>query len=129
MKIGDLFFSRRPISMNAMKSSPLDCRIPALVLLMLLATWGCGERDALVGAYQATLAGDSGDVAATLELTADGKGFWSIDTDNAPFRWDIHDDKIRLHTESGGVVEGVLKQDVIEVELPGVGVIPFERVP
>jgi hypothetical protein len=69
----------------------------------------------------------AGLVQASLELLPEGKGFWSIDTDNAPFRWDLYQNKIRLHTRSGGVIEGALGQDTLQFTLPGTGQVRFRR--
>ncbi|MCP4689190.1 MAG: hypothetical protein GY859_14140 [Desulfobacterales bacterium] len=114
---------------DAVKSTPPRRRKPIWILLTLFLIWGCDERDALVGKYASAPANSPGAVSATLELQADGKGFWSIETDNAPFRWDVTGGKIRLHTQSGGVIECVLDHNAIKAALPGVGVIVFERVP
>ena len=103
-----------------------------LVLILLLITalaCGCGssEREKLVGIYTAVSMGSEAPVTASLELLADGRGFWSIDTDNAAFRWDLHRNRIRLHTKSGGVIEGTLDHDAIQLTLPGVGMIHFKK--
>lgn len=101
-----------------------------LFLVLCLLSWmgGCsGRQEALVGTYSAIPSGTVDPVAATLELHADGKGFWSIETDNAPFRWDVQKDRIRLHTQSGGVIEGRLDRDIIHIELPQSGAIRFRR--
>jgi hypothetical protein len=67
-------------------------------------------------------------MSATLELEANGKGIWSVEADNAPFRWDVRHNKIRLHTQSGGVIEGTIDNGTIHIALPGMDVILFERV-
>ncbi|CCK81092.1 hypothetical protein [Desulfobacula toluolica] len=89
---------------------------------------GCsGQREKLVGKYTAVNTNTAGSVTASLELLADGKGFWSIDTDNAAFRWDLHRNKIRLHTRSGGVIEGTIDETGIQFVLPGMGKIRFKK--
>jgi hypothetical protein len=50
-----------------------------------------------------------------------------MEEDNAPFRWDLRQGRLRLHTPAGGVVEGTRMGDVIEIDLPGSGVIRFRR--
>ena len=99
-----------------------------LILLIAALVFGCNrQQEKLVGEYTAVKTGSAESVPASLELFADGKGFWSIETDNAPFRWDLYQNRIRLHTKSGGVIEGTLDQDSIQLTLPGMGVIRFQR--
>lgn len=98
------------------------------VLVIIALVCGCsGRQEKLVGKYTAVNSGPAGSVTAGLELLADGKGFWSIDTDNAAFRWDLHRNKIRLHTKSGGVIEGTIEDNAIQFVLPGMGKIRFEK--
>jgi len=98
-----------------------------LVICMPLLFWHCDRHEKIIGKYQAVGAGLEGQTAATLELQANGKGIWSIETDNAPFRWDLHQNTIRLHTHAGGIIEGVIDGKHIRIEMPGAGVILFER--
>ena len=102
-------------------------RVVFVVVVMPLLFWQCGQQDNLVGKYHAA-AGLDGRISATLALEANGKGIWSIETDNAPFRWDVRQNKIRLHTQSGGVIEGTIDNGTIHIALPGMDVILFERV-
>lgn len=97
----------------------------ALALPMLL--WQCDRHAGIAGKYQTAAPGASGRVPVSLELQADGKGIWSMETDNAPFRWDLYGTKIRLHTQSGGVIEGVVDQETIHLAMPGMEVLIFKR--
>lgn len=102
-----------------------------LGLIILIATLVCGcssQQEKLVGTYNAVKTGSTDPVVASLEFLADGKGFWSIETDNAPFRWDLSQNRIRLHTKSGGVIQGTIDGDTIELTLPGMGLIRFNRI-
>ncbi|MCB2148930.1 MAG: hypothetical protein KQI81_20785 [Deltaproteobacteria bacterium] len=103
-------------------------RVVFVAVVMPLLLWQCGQQDNLVGNYHAADAGPDGRISATLALEANGKGIWSIETDNAPFRWDVRQNKIRLHTQSGGVIEGTIDNGTIHIALPGMDVILFERV-
>ncbi len=102
----------------------------ALMLLLIAAAvaCSCGQREALAGKYEAVSGTAAGQVALTLELQADGKGYWSVETDNAPFRWDLHKNTIRLHTPTGGVIQGTLDRGSLRISLPGQGVITFTKV-
>jgi len=99
-----------------------------LILLIIALVWGCSsQQEKLVGTYTAVDIRSAEQVSASLELFEDGKGLWFIETDNAPFRWDLYQNKIRLHTKSGGVIEGTIDNDIIQVILPGIGLIRFQR--
>jgi len=98
-----------------------------LVLVMPLLFWQCDQHEKIVGKYNAVETSPDSGIPATLELQANGKGLWSIETDNAPFRWDRKHNKIRLHTPSGGVIEGTLDNEAIQIAIPGMGVILFKR--
>ena len=101
-------------------------RVVFLVVVMPLLFWRCDQQDNLVGKYHAA-SGLDGRISATLALEANGKGIWSIETDNAPFRWDVQQNRIRLHTQSGGVIEGTIDNGTIHIALPGMDVIWFAR--
>lgn len=113
-----------------MENHPSIKSVTRVVLLMLvipLMVWQCDRHQDIVGKYHAQDAGMNGRISATLELQANGKGLWSIETDNAPFRWDRQRNTIRLHTPSGGVIEGTIDNETIHVPMPGMGVILFKR--
>ena len=99
-----------------------------LALVMPLLFWQCDRQESLLGKYHAGDAGLDRRISATLTLEANGKGMWSIETDNAPFRWDVRQNKIRLHTQSGGVIEGTVDNGTIRIAMPGMDVILFHRV-
>jgi hypothetical protein len=101
--------------------------VVALVVVMPMLLWHCSRHQDIIGNYHAVDADRQGRMSATLELQANGKGLWSIETDNAPFRWDRRQNKIRLHTPSGGVIEGTIDNRTIHLAIPGMGVIRFER--
>lgn len=100
--------------------------IVSLLTLILIAQ--CSRHDKMIGRYQSVADSPDDRVPVTLELQANGRGLWSIDTDNAPFRWNLHQNRIRLHTRSGGVIEGIVHNTTIQIALPGMGDIWFERI-
>jgi len=113
-----------------MENHPFIKSATAVALLMLvipLLVWQCDRHEKIVGKYHAVDAGQDGRISATLALEANGKGLWSIETDNAPFRWEVKQNRIRLHTQSGGVVEGTIHNETIQMPIPGMGVILFKR--
>ena len=100
-----------------------------LILLIITLVFGCSDQqEKLIGTYSAVDAGAIDPVAVSLELLADGKGFLSIETDNAPFRWDLYQNGIRLHTKSGVIIEGAIDHDTIQFILPVMGLNRFQRI-
>ena len=107
--------------------SPMFAAATIGLLLVVVVACDGGRREDLVGKYQAVCQTAAGQVTLTLELQADGKGFWSVETDNAPLRWDLHKDTIRLHTQTGGVLQGTINRGSLRITMPGSGVIQFTK--
>lgn len=113
--------------MDAYQAKKPLTRVVLLVVLLPLLVWQCDRQEKIVGRYQADNTSAPGLVSTTLELQANGKGLWSIETDNAQFRWNLHQNTIRLHTHSGGVIEGTIDGETIQIDIPGTDTIIFRR--
>ena len=98
-----------------------------LVIGMAWLFWHCDRHEAIVGNYRSVGAESQAKPPATLALQTNGKGIWSTDTDNAPFRWRLDRNVIRLHTQAGGIIQGVIDGEHIRIDMPGTGTIVFER--
>ena len=98
----------------------------SIVFLVLMVS--CEGRGKLVGKYRADTNENRQSVTIFLELLANGQGSWSIEEDNASFKWEIREDAIWLHTRSGGVIVGKIVGETIEIHLPGVGEYYFKKV-
>ncbi|MGE4191865.1 MAG: hypothetical protein AB7E51_00600 [Pseudodesulfovibrio sp.] len=99
-----------------------------LLLLMLLPAFtACApDRDTLPGDYSAR----NGEIEIRLRLGKDGKGVWSTDTDEIPFKWSRRDEgHIWLHTVAGGVIPGTIEGEDIRLTLPGVPPLVFTPLP
>lgn len=94
-------------------------------ILILLTTVQCGQHEKMVGKYQSVDGRLKDQMPITLELQPNGKGLWSVEGDNASFRWNLSQDKIQLHTQTGGVIEGAIHEDTIQITLPGMNAILF----
>jgi len=97
-----------------------------IVFLVLMVS--CEGRDKFVGKYQAYTNKNRQSLTIFLELMANGQGSWSIEEDNASFKWEIREKEIWLHTKSGGVIVGKINGETIEIHLPGVGEYYFKKV-
>lgn len=108
-------------------SKKMKASMLVLALFAFMALVQCSQHEKMVGKYKSVGNGSSDRSLVTLDLQSGGKGLWSIETDNAPFRWNLNQDKIRLHTRTGGVIEGTVDNGTIRIELPGMGDILFKR--
>lgn len=113
--------------MNPYRALKPVTRLIFLLVLLPLLVCQCDKHETIAGTYHAIESSPQGNPPATLELQADGKGLWSIETDNAPFRWNLYRNAIRLHTQTGGVVDGTVEGETIKIDIPGSGIIIFKR--
>jgi len=103
--------------------------VNAVLLLTIfacgMATAGCADSARMEGMYQS---GADARVDVLLELKPDGRGSWQTSMDTVTFRWKVRGREIWFHTQTGGVMVGdVLDSTHLKMDLPGVGVITFER--
>lgn len=98
----------------------------ALVSLLLVALLSCNVGRELAGKYQAVDPQGRGDLL--LVLKSDGKGSWMVAREDISLNWERKGEGILLHSKYGGVVVGKLgKDNAIEINLPTVGQLRFER--
>ena len=109
-------------------TAPPRSSLTTVFILFLVLMVSCEDRGKLVGKYQADNNENRQSVTIFLELLANGQGSWSIEEDNASFKWEIREDAIWLHTRSGGVIVGKIVEETIEIHLPGVGEYYFKKV-
>ena len=93
-----------------------------LVLVLTLLAACAQDRNSVAGKYVAQ--GPTSEIVLT--LGKDGKGTWSTDMDEIPFKWSLRPDgKLWLHTKAGGVLQGTVEAETILLKLPGVGELTF----
>lgn len=99
--------------------------VTTLLLFLVLTLAGCsGDPVPLTGTWRAT----SGDTAIELTLEKDGKGTWSTDLDEIPFKWTVRDDgSLWIHTREGGVIPGKIANKTLRVSLPGMEPLAFTK--
>jgi hypothetical protein len=99
--------------------------VPACLLILLLALAACApDKGDAAGRYTAT----TDDTGITLTLGENGRGTWSTDTDEIPFKWSRPaPDQLWLHTREGGVIRGRMESGRLILALPGVDELVFER--
>lgn len=97
------------------------------LLFCILAVLSCRQTPALDGRYTAPSHTGSPPHPVLL-LQEDGKGTWTYGSEDASFTWESRENEIWLHTKSGGVVVGKLRQDrSIDIDLPGIGSFHFVK--
>ncbi len=98
------------------------------LLLLVLPAVSCGPNRDLAGRYEASDP-RGGQKKLLLDLKEDGKGSWKMDHEDFAFTWEDRGGEIWLHSKSGGVIPGTVREDrSIQIALPGVGSFRFEKV-
>ena len=95
------------------------------IALLLLTLMACSPaRETVTGTYTA----QGEDTTVVLTLNENGRGLWSTDTDEIPFKWSLRKDgQLWLHTKTGGVIQSTLIDGKITLTLPGVEELLFTR--
>ena len=98
-------------------------RQAGILLVVLTLLVACAQdRKSVPGKYIAQ--GPTSEIVLT--LGKDGKGTWSTDMDEIPFKWSLRkDNKLWLHSKTGGVMQGTVNDSTILLDLPGVGRLTF----
>lgn len=96
-----------------------------LIALLLVVLTACSPaKETITGTYAA----QGKDTKVVLTLNEDGRGVWSTDTDEIPFKWSMRGDgQLWLHTKTGGVIQSRLVDGKIALTLPGVDELLFTR--
>lgn len=99
-----------------------------VLTVSITALVSCAPARDLAGGYEAVDPRD-GIKKASLELKEDGKGSWKMNQEDFAFTWEDRGGEVWLHSKSGGVISGVIQNDLsIRIDLPGVGSFRFEKV-
>lgn len=98
-----------------------------LFLFAFLVLSACTSRTELVGRYEASHAGLSGQVDVVMVFDEDGSGKWEIEGEVLPFSWSVRPGVVTVHTRDGAVVEGMVEGDNVRLDVPGVGTLLFVR--
>jgi hypothetical protein len=87
----------------------------------------CQEPQYLTGKYGAVDATGNG-AQVILTLKGDGKGSWKAHQEEVPFQWETKQKEVWLHSRSGGVIVGKIREDYsVDILLPGVGDFHFVK--
>ena len=103
-------------------------RGPSVILaFVLVSIWGCSEPDGLEGRYRAELRDKTQPQMITLELGITGQGTWKTGGDQVSFKWEVRGTEVRLHTREGGVLAGRVGNNTIDLQLPGMPSLTFNK--
>jgi hypothetical protein len=94
--------------------------LPPMVLFCLAA---CNAQPSLEGSYRSGPESPK----VTMELTQRGGGTWKTDTDAETFEWQAGGGTIVIHTKTGGVIRGSIRDKAIALDLPDLGEIVLNR--
>jgi hypothetical protein len=85
--------------------------------LILLCTFSCGSKGEYAGLYKSQVAESTRQ--PEIELKEDGEGIWRIEDNEESFTWYVKGGEIRLNTKQGGVIVAKIKDNTLEIVLPG----------
>ena len=105
----------------------LDYWSMGILALILLSLWGCSEGDGLEGRYRAEMQDKILPQVVTLELGKTGQGTWKTGGDQVSFKWEARGAEVRLHTLEGGVLAGRVGNNTIDLQLPGMPSLTFNK--
>jgi hypothetical protein len=114
------------------KEKMTDSKSPlfALICLILVLTFSCAPKDIYEGIYKAEGGTSQKYCNSQIELMEKGLAVWRVPDDEVSFRWNIKDSEIWLSTKSGGIIIGKIKDNTIQMKLPGIkAVCSFKKVP
>ena len=97
---------------------PFLIRILAL-LIIFPASLACTQDDRYTGHYIPTENNPPELADLVVELNKGGQGVRRFKGEEVMFRWEAKGDQLRIHTDEGGVIVAMMKNDVLEVHLPG----------
>jgi hypothetical protein len=99
-----------------------------VTFLAMIFSFACDNKQKYTGLYRA--GGDKlqRENVNTIELIENGQGIWRITNDEASFSWGIKGKEIRLHTKTGGIIKGVIKNNGIEIMLPNSQTVFFTKI-
>ena len=109
-----------------MKSRYIYILLISFLGLLLIITFSCVSKERYAGKYVEQ--GEVSSKISEIELKENGQGFWRVQDDEISLTWNISHNELRLHTKSGGVIIGRMKDDVLEILLPGSKTKHFRRV-
>jgi hypothetical protein len=98
-----------------------------LLFFAFLTLAACSDRTELVGRYEASHSGLSGEVNVVMTLGEDGSGKWEIEGEILSFSWTARSGGVFVHTRDGAVVEGMVEGENVRLDVPGVGKLLFVR--
>ncbi len=101
------------------------CVIGLCVLLMSLLS--CESKDKYAGTYKALNQEAKSGGEIVLELAGTGDGVWRVGSDEVTFVWYVKRGELRLNTKGGGVIVGTIKEDTIQLTLPGPKTVIFKK--
>ena len=96
--------------------------------LLLIFAFSCGERERYVGKYLVQTKESPKYSETYIELMENGQGIWGTLDDEVSFTWYVKGNEVRLNTKLGGVIVGKIKDDTLEIELPGAKLMSFRKV-
>ena len=98
------------------------------ILSTLIFSFACDNKQKYIGLYRAEGGSLQREDENTIELIENGQGIWRIANDEVSFSWGINGKEIRLHTKTGGIIKGIIKNNGMEIMLPNSETVFFTKI-
>jgi hypothetical protein len=95
----------------------------------MLWTYACSREEKFIGVYEAEANVYPGYPEVSVELKKGGEGIRIVQGKSLAFRWNTKGDKIRIYSQSGGIIVGWMEgKDKLVVEFPGPKLVYFKKI-
>jgi hypothetical protein len=98
------------------------------IFFTMIFCFACDNKQKYTGLYRAEGGELQREHVNTIELKESSQGIWRIANDEASFSWGINGKEIRLHTKTGGIIKGMIKNNGIEIMLPNSQTVFFTKI-
>jgi len=102
-------------------------RVIVSVCMTAIVLFSCASKAEYLGKYTAYKDKLNGAEEQIIELREKDQGVWRTEDEEVSFTWNVKKDEIRLHLKLGGVIIGKIKNDKIEIKLPGSKIMIFNK--
>ena len=100
-----------------------------LVCLILILIISCDAREEIfVGTYRSMEKNPPEFSDVLVELKAGGEGIRWARGEEVHFEWQVKGNELRIHTKAGGIIVAKMRNNVLEVSLPGPKIVYLKKV-
>ncbi len=88
-------------------------------IICIILLFSCANEDKYIGTYAPMKKPPPELAGLTVELKKNGQGIRRVRGEEVFFEWSVKSDEIRFHTKDGGIIVAKIRNNILEVSLPG----------